>query len=69
MDTTHATTTGPGTPEQLCVCGHPATRHADPATGDSRCLAVEDRRDLLEHPGDGRDTLDAYCGCLRFRAP
>ena len=42
-------------PEALCVCGHLAEHHADPASGDTRCLAVEDRRDLLDVFDDGRD--------------
>ena len=42
-------------PDPLCVCGHLAEHHADPASGDTRCLAVEDRRDLLDVFDDGRD--------------
>ena len=42
-------------PDSLCVCGHLAEPHADPASGDTRCLAVEDRRDLLDVFDDGRD--------------
>lgn len=54
-------------PEPLCVCGHLATNHADPASGDTRCLAVEDRRDLLETFDDGRDGPIGYCACLAYR--
>ena len=55
-------------PDSLCVCGHLASHHADPASGDTRCLVVEDRRDLLDVFDDGRDRAIAYCACLRFRA-
>ena len=41
--------------DPLCVCGHLADHHADPAIGDTRCLVVEDRRDLLDVFGDVRD--------------
>jgi hypothetical protein len=54
--------------DQLCVCGHLPSHHADPSTGDTRCLAVEDRRDLLAVFDDGRDTAYGYCACLHFRA-
>ena len=56
------------TEQALCACGHLRSSHADPATGDSRCLVVEDRRDLLDVFDDGRDSASGYCGCLRFRA-
>ena len=50
----------------LCACGHTAAEHADPTTGDTRCLVVGER-DGLEHVfDDGRDTIHAYCACLRF---
>ena len=52
--------------DPLCVCGHRASHHDTPASGDTRCLAVEARQDLLEVFDDGRDTAVAYCGCLRF---
>jgi hypothetical protein len=55
-------------PKPLCVCGHLAEHHADPASGDTRCLAVEDRRDLLEVFDDGRDGPIGYCACLAFRS-
>ena len=37
-----------------------------PASGDTRCLAVEAREDLLEVFDDGRDSAYAYCACLHF---
>ena len=54
-------------PEPLCVCGHLAEHHADPASGDTRCLAVEDRHDLLDVFDDGRDGPIGYCACLAYR--
>ena len=54
-------------PEALCVCGHQAANHAEAASGDTRCLAVEDRRDLLEVFDDGRDGPIGYCACLAYR--
>ena len=48
------------------MCGHLASNHADPATGDTRCLADEDRRDLLYTSDDGRDTQHHYCACLHY---
>ena len=53
--------------DPLCVCGHLADHHADPAIGDTRCLVVEDRRDLLDVFDDGRDGPLSYCGCLTYR--
>jgi hypothetical protein len=47
------------------VCGHLTSSHADPSSGDTRCLAVEDRRDLLVVFDDGRDTT---YGLLRLRS-
>jgi hypothetical protein len=52
--------------DPLCVCGHRASHHDTSASGDTRCLAVEARQDLLEVFDDGRDTAVAYCGCVRF---
>jgi Antitoxin VbhA len=52
----------------LCVCGHARSGHDDLASGDARCLAVEDRRDLLAVFDDGREDVYGYCACLRFRA-
>jgi hypothetical protein len=55
--------------DPLCVCGHRASHHATPDSGDTRCLAVETREDLLYVFDDGRDGRDGaygYCGCLRF---
>jgi hypothetical protein len=37
----------------LCVCGQRASHHDTPDSGDTRCLAVEAREDLLY----GRDTV------------
>jgi hypothetical protein len=54
-------------PVQLYVCGHLRSRHEDPANGDSRCLAVEDPRDLLSSFDDGRERAAGYCACMRFR--
>lgn len=54
-------------PEPLCVCGHLAANRADPAGGDTRCLDVEDRRDLLDVFDNGRDGPLAYCVCLAYR--
>ena len=51
--------------DPLCVCGHSRDNHPDPASGDTRCLAVEDRRDLLAVFDDGRDIAYADCACLR----
>lgn len=65
MTTTPATTAAPAH-EELCICGHLHSNHADPAGGDTRCLAVEDRRDLPEAFDDGRDRQYAYCACLHF---
>ena len=55
--------------DPLCVCGHRASNHATPDSGDTRCLAVEAREDLLSVFDDGRDGRDGaygYCACLRF---
>ncbi|HWJ50186.1 MAG TPA: hypothetical protein VNR42_04140 [Solirubrobacteraceae bacterium] len=41
--------------DPLCVCGHRASNHATPDSGDTRCLAVEAREDLLSVFDDGRD--------------
>ena len=54
--------------DPLCVCGHRASNHATPDSGDTRCLAVEAREDLLYVFDDGRDGAYGYCGCLRFTA-
>jgi hypothetical protein len=54
-------------PDSLCICGHLASHHADLANGDTRCLAVEDRRDLLDVFDDGRDSPIGYCACLAYR--
>ena len=55
--------------DPLCVCGHSRDNHPDPASGDTRCLAVEDRRDLLAVFDDGRDIAYADCACLRSPPP
>jgi len=52
--------------DPLCVCGHRANHHDTPENGDTRCLAVEARGDLLEVFDGGRDTAHAYCARLRF---
>ena len=52
--------------DPLCVCGHRASHHATPDSGDTRCLVVEAREDLLSLFDDGRDGAYGYCGCLRF---
>ncbi len=50
----------------LCACGHTAAEHADPATGDTRCLVVGERPRLEHVFDDGRDTVHADCACLSF---
>ncbi len=50
----------------LCRCGHRASTHAPPESGDTRCLAVEHRGDLIRAFDDGRDDDYAHCACLRF---
>jgi hypothetical protein len=32
--------------DSLCICGHRASHHDTPDSGDTRCLAVEAREDL-----------------------
>lgn len=39
--------------DQLCQCGHLASTHADPSSGDTRCLAVEAREEPI-------DVIDAH---------
>jgi hypothetical protein len=51
--------------DPLCQ-GHLASTHGDPSSGDTRCLAVEAREDLIDVFDDGRDTACGYCACLRF---
>ena len=53
-------------PDPLCECGHRASSHAHPDSGDTRCLAVEAREDLIAVFDDGRDGDYGYCACLRF---
>jgi hypothetical protein len=48
--------------DPLCICGHRASHHATPDSGDTRCLAVEAREDLLSV----FDGAYGYCACLRF---
>jgi hypothetical protein len=50
--------------DPLCVCGHRLSKHS--SSGDTRCLAVEHRADLIGAFDDGRDGDIAYCECLRF---
>jgi hypothetical protein len=52
--------------DRLCICGHRASSHAEPGSGDTRCLAVEAREDLVDVLDDGPETEQAYCACLRF---
>jgi hypothetical protein len=52
--------------DRLCSCGDRGSSHAEPGSGDTRCLAVEAREDLIYVFDDGRDTEHAYCACLRF---
>ncbi|MGA2924567.1 MAG: hypothetical protein ABSG43_01035 [Solirubrobacteraceae bacterium] len=49
-----------------CGCGHERRRHADSASGDSRCLVVTQRPELAHAFDDGREGYAAYCACLRF---
>ena len=58
--------TAAASPDRLCICGHRASSHAEPGSGDTRCLAVEAREDLVYVLDDGRETEHAYCACLRF---
>ena len=51
--------------DPLCVCGHRASHHDTPDSGDTR-LAVEARGDLIYVFDDARDTADGHCACLRF---
>lgn len=50
--------------DPLCVCGHRLSRHS--RSGDTRCLAVEHRADLIGAFDDGREGDIAHCECLRF---
>jgi hypothetical protein len=50
--------------DPLCVCGHRLSNHS--SSGDTRCLAVEHRADLIGAFDDGRERDIAYCECLRF---
>ena len=52
--------------DPLCICGHRASHHDTPASGDTRCLAVEAREDLLYVFDDDRESTYSYCACLRF---
>lgn len=61
-----APTSASADPAHICVCGHLATNHADPATGDTRRLAVEDRNDLLDLFDDARDAQHGCCACLSY---
>ncbi len=51
-----------------CECGHGRGQHEDAATGDTRCLVVDERSSLTQVFDDGREGELAYCGCLRFMA-
>ncbi len=50
--------------DPLCVCGHRLSRHS--SQGDTRCLDVEHRTELIGAFDEGRDGPIAYCECLRF---
>ena len=52
----------------LCVCGHLADHHADPAIGDTRCLVVDDRRDRSTCSTTAATTRSGYCACLSLPA-
>jgi hypothetical protein len=52
--------------DRLCICGHRGSSHAEPGSGDTRCLAVEASEDLAYVLDDVRETEHAYCACLRF---
>ena len=67
MEAPAAGASGPAAADHLCVCGHLASNHAKPSSGDTRCLAVEDRRDLLAVFDDGCTATYGYCACLRFK--
>lgn len=53
--------------DPVCECGHPASRHEIEARGDTRCLIVAAREDLVDVFDDGRVTPHGMCGCPRFR--
>ncbi len=50
----------------MFVCGHLASSHPDPATGDTRCLVVEDRRDPLHVFDNGRATKHGCRAWLHY---
>lgn len=50
--------------DPLCVCGHRLSRHS--SQGDTRCLDVEHRTELIGAFDEGRDGPMVYCECLRF---
>jgi hypothetical protein len=52
--------------DRLCISGQRASSHAEPGSGDTRCLAIEVPEDLVDVLDDGRETEHAYCACLRF---
>jgi len=52
--------------DRLCISAHRRSSHAEPGSGDTRCLAVEAPEDLVDVLDDGRETEHAYCACLRF---
>jgi hypothetical protein len=47
----------------LCVCGHTRAAHAQPSTGDTRCLEFVDGPGRVDH---GRDGV-GLCACVGFR--
>ena len=52
--------------DRPCTCGHRASSHAEPGSGDTRCLAVEAPTDVIYVLDDGRATEHADCACPRF---
>jgi hypothetical protein len=54
------------TATSLCICGHEAAEHANPADGDIRCLVVGERAELEHVFDDGQDNAHDYRACLRF---
>lgn len=53
--------------DPVCQCGHPASRHELEVNGDTRCLVVGPRTDLVDVFDDGRATTLGTCACLWFR--
>jgi hypothetical protein len=51
--------TAAGLRDRLWICGHRRSSHAEPGSGDTRCLAVEAHEDLVYVLDDGRETEPA----------